>query len=76
MNDQRMTDEERQIAGRWERYGADCIRKVRGQWDSTVPNSPLFKTKREAFEFLSTFVLEIIPIRCSQRSRPYTVNER
>jgi hypothetical protein len=43
-------------------------------WDSGVPRSTkLFKTKRQAFEFLSTFVCDVLQYRALQR---YEANQR
>ena len=62
-----ITDAERDLTNRWSMFGWDCISKVGGQWDSQVPGAPLFKTKTEAHDFLSTFVCDVIPQHCLDR---------
>lgn len=61
------TDEERDITARWSMWGWSSIAKVRSRWDSGVPGAPLFKTKKEAHEFLTRFVCDAIPLRCLER---------
>jgi hypothetical protein len=65
-----VTEEERQISNRWSMYGNDCIQKVGRFWDSTVPGYPLCKTRKEAYEALSRFVCDAIPLRCANRAGP------
>lgn len=62
-----VTDEERSLTNRWSMWGSDCIQKVGLRWDSNVPGAPLFKTRKAAHDFLSTFVCDAIPLRCLQR---------
>ena len=62
-----LTAEERSITNRWAMGGDSCIGKVRSRWDSTVPGAPFFRTKSAAFDFLTRFVCDSIPIRCKLR---------
>jgi len=63
-----ITTEERNASNRWSMYGNGCITKIGRKWDSTAPGAPLFKTKSEAYEFLSTFVCDVIPQNCAKRA--------
>jgi hypothetical protein len=62
-----ITTDERDLTNRWSMWGSDCIGKIGRKWDSNVPGAPYFKTKREAEEFLSRFVCDMIPLRCLHR---------
>ena len=63
-----VTVDERDLTNRWSMWGSDCLTKVGRLWDSQVPGAPLFRTKREAGDFLSTFVCDAIPQRCIERA--------
>ena len=63
-----MTVDERNLSNHWSMWGSDCIRKVgKRYWDSNVPGAPLFKTKREASDYLDRFVCDAILARCIDR---------
>jgi hypothetical protein len=62
-----ITDEERHLTNIWSMWGSDCHPKVGKGWDSLVPGMPYCKTKKEAHQKLSTFVCDMIPLRCLQR---------
>jgi hypothetical protein len=62
-----VTTEERDITNRWSMFGSDCIGKVGRRWDSQVPGMPLCATKGEAYEALTRFVCDMIPLRCMDR---------
>lgn len=73
-----LTDAERALSGRWAAYGDDCVTKYgRGRWwDSHVPGAALFKTKREAYEFLTNFVTLALPFRCKMRDDQTTTGSQ
>ena len=60
-----VTDDDRDLTNRWMRGIDWCVSKVGRKWNSGVPKAPLFKTKREAYEFVTRYVCDAIPIRCS-----------
>ena len=62
-----ITVDERNLSNQWSMFGDRCISKVGKRWDSHVPAAPYFKTKKAAYEFLSRFVCDMIPLRCMER---------
>lgn len=62
-----ITADERHLTNTWSMWGSDCHPKIGRMWDSLVPGAPLFKTKREAHEYLTNFVCDMIPLRCLAR---------
>lgn len=62
-----MTEDERNLSNHLSMWGSDCIPKVGRLWDSLVPGMPFFRTKKAAYAALSTFVCDMIPLRCVER---------